>query len=377
MKRNKKEINIILILLMFIIVFETIIFKIIPQYIDLISFGLLFVLLIYLIAKWGIRKDKSYYKITTTKIVIISLMMYILIIYLLGLITGFEKNVFSLKFVKVLKNILPVILNIVCSDLIRYIILKREPSKGQTIILTILFILLNTIIMVNNMILKSPSQIFSMVSVVLLPCIARECLYTYITEKVGLLPTLILHLCMELYVYVVPITPALGNYISSIFGILLPFAIYKQVYKCVSYKEKYSLYAKNYVRRFFFILTAGLAGVLIVFVSGLTKYHLIAIGSDSMNPIYYYGDAVLYEKIDPKVVKVDDILVFQINGEIITHRVVKIEREKGMLKYTTKGDNNDIVDNLDVYEKNVLGVVRLVVKYIGYPTVKLSETLGG
>ena len=377
MKKNKREINVVLVLLMFIIVFETIIYKKLPQYIDLILFGLLFGLLVYLIAKWGFRKDKNYYRITTTKIVIISLMMYLLIIYLLGLITGFEKNVFSLRLINILKNILPVALSIICSELIRYTILKREPSRGQIIILTILFIILNTIIIVNNMILKSPSQIFSMVSVVLLPCIAREILYTYITEKTGLLPTLILHLCMELYIYVVPITPALGNYISSIFGILLPFAIYKQVYKCVSYREKYSLYAKNYVRRFFFVLTAGLATVLVVFVSGLTKYHLIAIGSDSMNPIYYYGDAVLYEKIDPKEVKVDDILVFQINGEIITHRVVKIEMKKGILKYTTKGDNNDIVDNQDIYEKNVLGVVRLVVKYIGYPTVKLSETLGG
>ena len=60
MKKNKREINVVLVLLMFIIVFETIIYKKLPQYIDLISFGLLFGLLVYLIAKWGFRKDKNY-----------------------------------------------------------------------------------------------------------------------------------------------------------------------------------------------------------------------------------------------------------------------------------------------------------------------------
>ena len=152
---------------------------------------------------------------------------------------------------------------------------------------------------------------------------------------------------------------------------------YKQVHKCVTYKEKYSLYAKSYLKRFLFVFTSIIAAVVIVLVTGLTKYHLIAIGSNSMNPIYYYGDAIVYEKIAASDVKVEDILVFLHQGKIITHRVIKIENENGKLKFITKGDNNEKTDKYDTFENDVLGVVRIVVKYIGYPTIKLGEVLGG
>ena len=377
MKKNKKEINIVLVLLIFIIVFEILFLKFVPQYYEFLSFGMILLLLGFLTYKWGIRKDKSYFKKTTIKIVIISLMVYILITYMLGLLTGFSRSVFSLQIVDILKNIIPLAVNIICLELIRYIILKREPSKKQIVLLSIIYIFLNTIIIVNNMTGRSLSQIFSTVTVALLPCIARELLYTYMTYKVGLVPTLILHLCVDLHIFIVPITPALGNYLLSIFGVLLPFLIYKQVHKCVTYKEKYLLYAKSYLKRFLFIFTIIIAAVVIVLVTGLTKYHLIAIGSNSMNPIYYYGDAIVYEKIAASEVKVEDILVFLNQGKIITHRVMKIEEENGNLKFITKGDNNEKVDKYDTSEKDVLGVVRIVVKYIGYPTIKLGEMLGG
>lgn len=377
MKKNKKEINIVLLLLTFIIVFEILFLKFIPKYYELISFIMVLMLLCFLIYKWGMRKDKSYYKKATIKIVVIALMVYILVTYMLGLLTGFQHSVFSLKIINILKNIGPLAINIICLELIRYLILKREPSKQQIIILTIIYILLNTIIIVNNMVSTSLSQIFSTITVVLLPCIAREILYTYMTHKVSIVPTLILHLCVELHVFLLPITPSLGNYLLSMFGVLLPFSIYKQVHKCVTYKEKYSLYAKSYLKRFFVVFTLGVASIIIVLVSGLIKYHLIAIGSNSMNPIYYYGDAIVYERIPADEVKVEDILVFNNQGKIITHRVMDIENEYGKLKFITKGDNNENIDKYDVYDKDVLGVVRCVVKYIGYPTIKLGEMLGG
>ena len=199
MKKNKKEISIVLVLLIFIIVFEILFLKFIPQYYEFLSFGMIILLLGFLTYKWGIRKDKSYFKKTTIKIVIISLMVYILITYMLGLLTGFSRSVFSLQIVDILKNIIPLAINIICLELIRYIILKREPSKKQIVLLSIIYIFLNTIIIVNNMNGRSLSQIFSTVTVALLPCIARELLYTYMTYKVGLAPTLILHLCVDLH----------------------------------------------------------------------------------------------------------------------------------------------------------------------------------
>ena len=113
--------------------------------------------------------------------------------------------------------------------------------------------------------------------------------------------------------------------------------------------------------------------VIIFLVSGLFSYKMIAIGSDSMNPIYYRGDAVIYQKTDAQNIKKGDILVFEYNSSVITHRVVNIINNGGTLYFQTKGDNNEKADLELVNEDNVLGKVRYIVKYVGYPTVWLNE----
>ena len=53
---------------------------------------------------------------------------------------------------------------------------------------------------------------------------------------------------------------------------------------------------------------------VVALISGVFKYKMIAIGSDSMNPIYYRGDAIIYEK-DTDIQK-GDILVFEYDVEL-------------------------------------------------------------
>ena len=100
---------------------------------------------------------------------------------------------------------------------------------------------------------------------------------------------------------------------------------------------------------------------------------MIAIGSDSMNPIYYRGDAIIYKEVKPGEVKEKDILVFKSGSAIITHRVKKIIIDDNKIYFQTKGDNNDTEDIELVSSNNIYGVVKYVVKYIGYPTILLQE----
>ena len=100
---------------------------------------------------------------------------------------------------------------------------------------------------------------------------------------------------------------------------------------------------------------------------------MIAIGSDSMNPIYYRGDAVIYKEKKIEEIKEEDILVFNYNGAIITHRVVNIITKDGKIYFQTKGDNNNDVDLNLVDSTKVYGVVNYIVKYIGYPTIWIQD----
>ena len=105
------------------------------------------------------------------------------------------------------------------------------------------------------------------------------------------------------------------------------------------------------------------------------RHKMIAIASNSMKPTFYRGDAIIYEKVSAKEINIGDVLVFNRDGKIITHRVVKIYKNNKKIAFVTKGDSNNSEDSGLVDSKDVLGRGEKIIKYIGYPTVLASEIL--
>ena len=112
---------------------------------------------------------------------------------------------------------------------------------------------------------------------------------------------------------------------------------------------------------------------IIILVSGIFGYKMIAIGSNSMTPVYEKGDAIIYEKVDTNDIEEGDIIVFEKNKILVSHRVIKIKEDFTKRYFYTKGDANNTPDNDYTNEEDVRGVVKRVVKYIGYPTVWINE----
>lgn len=93
-------------------------------------------------------------------------------------------------------------------------------------------------------------------------------------------------------------------------------------------------------------------------------YKLIYVKSDSMSPTIKAGDLICITK-PPYNIEPGMIISFEIEDQIVTHRVFSVE-EDGEIK--TKGDANDLIDDWGDYEiKNVGGIYRFRIPYIGYP----------
>lgn len=84
-------------------------------------------------------------------------------------------------------------------------------------------------------------------------------------------------------------------------------------------------------------------------------YKTFSIISGSMSPTIKVGDIVIVK--EEKNLKVNDIISFRREGEIITHRIINIAEEKNQKKYITKGDSNNAVDDSYVYYKDIEGKV--------------------
>lgn len=117
---------------------------------------------------------------------------------------------------------------------------------------------------------------------------------------------------------------------------------------------------KNIIFKVFYIL---IIIYLIIFIPVLWGKRPLVVISGSMEPILKVGGILYYEKINLDDFKKDDILVYQLNEHIVSHRIVNIN-EYG---FETKGDNNNSIDSYIVDKNNVIGRGNnWSIPYIGY-----------
>ena len=293
----------------------------------------------------------------------------------MGFFVGFNKNGYTVNIGTVFKYGMPVLLIKISREVIRYIIAKNSTyKKAPIIILTVVFTIFE--IACAYVPIANAEYGFYFFSMTVLPCIAENALCSYLAYNFGLDTTLLYVIPYSLYTYVLPYIPDLGNYINSVLFVMLPFMIYMFTIRIVRYQNKEKVSLDQKTKNLFAIPVIVFLSVLAILVSGLLRYKLIAIASDSMNPVFSRGDGIIYENIKYiENVEVGDILVFQYSGRIITHRVLGIVDSPEGRIYKTKGDNNNIMDDYDVKEKDGLGVVKYVIKYVGFPTVWFSENI--
>lgn len=99
------------------------------------------------------------------------------------------------------------------------------------------------------------------------------------------------------------------------------------------------------------VAAVGMGCVLAVSLAG--RFGDVALGmkTGSMRPAINPGDLILVNAIQPKNVRVGDIITFQRPGEadeIFTHRVAKISYSDAAIAFETKGDANKTADTWTV-----------------------------
>ena len=375
MKQEIKSIykfeSIILLLCILLFFIKSIIFKYVLSII-----GLGIVLFIANLA-YKKKRDTNFFRGSATRIMLAIVIFYYIIMFLLGLILGFSKTMFSLNPYKWVQGLIPTLIITIISERLRYLIIKNNPTEKKAIyLLTAVMMLFNILVITNIFTLTNYYVLFVFICVTALPIIAQELLSTYLVCNYGFKPVIVYKLIMNLYIYILPIMTNLGDYLQGAIGIIMPFTIYVVLVKYLKPKEENKRRKEKFlgINISFITIPAMICLIIIiVLVSGITKYQMIAIASNSMVPVYARGDAIIFERIDNKLLQDDDVIVFKKDNILVAHRIVNTKEVSSKLYFYTKGDANNTVDAELVSEEDVLGKVRRVVKYIGFPTVWLNE----
>ena len=332
------------------------------------------VLLVVAIVRFGFHRDKHYLKNYVSRIVVACLMVTFIVGFGLGLFLNFTHSSFSLNPHVILSGFLPALLISCEAEVFQYVIFHSYFRNLRPVAIFVVTIAAaNILISTNFGSFASSEAVFVTICTVILPILATELLCSYLSYKIGLRPALIYKLSVRLYPFVLPILPNLGPFIYAVMAISLPAAIFLFTYNLHIANRKDQ---KRIRRRNQMIITTPIVFVLlavVILVSGIFKYQIIAIASNSMNPTFARGDAVILEKTSADKIVENDILVFKHEGIIVTHRVAQIYTENDRLYFVTRGDNNEEVDAFRTDESQVVGRVVIINKYIGYPTVWLSE----
>lgn len=312
---------------------------------------------------------------------IITLIVFFIIYYLLGFIVGFQDTPYSHKIIGILNNLWSFGIIIFFQEYVRQVLINRSGrNKYILVLLTILFIFVDISKSLVLTKFSDGASVFQFFVIILNPAIARNMLLMFLTYKADFLPSLIYRFFLVMYSFIVPFIPNFNWFLLGVIDIVLPFITFSIVYKQLQKKENEEVInRRKYKGMLIYPLIFGVLMILVMLVSGVFKYQIIAIASNSMNPIFYKGDAVIIKKIvnkEKRKIKTGEIIVYNLNGSYIVHRVVeKKETLSGAYVYVTKGDNNNNVDTSLVEENQIIGKLKLNIKFIGYPTVLLQDIL--
>lgn len=330
-------------------------------------------------------------RLATTLIILTALMFQVLWFVFLGLKLGFLQNVYVWNWQSVLNVFLPVALMIVFEEILRGQMVARGHESRLAIVLAVITCVVLEVIWVLPIYnLMLPKDGFDLLVLVVLPGLLKGVLLTFVAYEYDYRANIAYRLIMELPIYILPILPNVSEYLTTMFAIALVIILacllvrmrQQEAQNKHTKDERAETASKKNWKQ---VTKYALLGVIVVTVvayvglmSGIFKYHLLAIGSGSMEPNIHVGDMVLVERTDDyDTIEEGEVLVYRHADVVMVHRLIERSEEEGKYYFRTQGDANDSADAWWVNQGDVIGVARGKIVAFGYPTLWLNELFNG
>ena len=148
------------------------------------------------------------------------------------------------------------------------------------------------------------------------------------------------------------------------------YIIFEKIFSVSEFVVAYADKRRDFIGNSILIVAITL---MIMLISCQFRFGILVIGSKSMTGTINVGDAIIYERYEEQDLKIGQVIVFDYNGIQTIHRVVDITNVNGVNRYYTKGDANKKLDDGFITDKNIKGLIKLKIKYIGYPTLWVRD----
>lgn len=371
MKKDKFKTYILELSLMFILIFALFVPNIFTKINLAIFLSIFSIITVFLLKKKNIL---SIHNKEVTIMMLIFAIIYLVAFYLMGIYYGYSRLAITFNIKTLLKYIIPISVIIISSEIIRTIFLSQKKVKFGKFITTVSMVLIDIILYINIYKINSSDDLMISIGFITFASISCTLLYNYISYRYGVTGIILYRLITMLYCYIIPITPNVYILFRSILRMIYPYIIYL----VIDYTFKKRNIAMEYMNRKKKIVSFGVTLVLIITIAALIscqfKYGILVIGSGSMSGTIDKGDAIIYESYKEQSIKPGDIIVFNKNDIVFVHRVIELKNNSiEGLKIYTKGDALSEADSGYITKNDLIGIVKLKIKYIGYPSLWLRS----
>ena len=270
---------------------------------------------------------------------------YIAIIYIMGIFTGFYVSTVKFSLWSIKNYIIPYIVIIISTEIIRKRVLLKE-NKISNILILIITIIIDVITKSNISGLEKINDYFILLSFVIFSSIANNLLFNYIIVKYrNEKATIIYRIITTLYVYIIPIIPDIYIFFESVIQIIVPYIIYNILERIYNRKVEIITVSKKRKSLIFSIITLIIVVFIVMLISCKFTYGALVIGSGSMTGTINKGDIIIYKKYDKnQEITKGEIIVFKKDDIKVVHRVIDIKKMGADVRYYTKGDANTSED---------------------------------
>lgn len=305
-------------------------------------------------------------------LILVLSIIHVLLLYFIGIWTGFYKNMNHFSLTRLCNTILPYMIIIVCSEIIRQIFVQKK-TKRNIVIVTMALILAEVITYLSQYGISTLNETLILIGYVALPAISSNILCNYIVKRYGLLPNISYRIITSIYIYIFSILPDIYMFFQSIYRILYPYLIYIILDRYFENKQFEKVAKNKKANLTLFFMSVILAIAFVMLISCQFKYGILVVGSSSMAGTIDKGDAIVFEQYTNQHLEKGQIIVFVKDNVKTIHCIENIQIKNNETIYYTKGTNNLQQDEGYRTDDDIIGVVKFKIVAIGWPTIWFNE----
>mgnify|MGYP000336816871 FL=1 len=304
--------------------------------------------------------------------------IYLALFFFIGILKNdFLRQPVTFEFKTLYRFIIPISISIITSEIMRSILLSQEGTiriknfQGDIskVLTFVNMVLIDVLIYIGVYDLTSYEQFSAALGIVIFASISCNLFYNYTSKRYGMFGIIVYRMITILYTYIIPITPNIHIYLKSFFRMVYPYFLYlilEKTFSKTDFVVSYTTRRRNFIEITAIVITMTFITML---VSCEFKYGLLVVGSKSMTGTINMGDAIIFEQYKKQPIRNGQIIIFKSDGLQYVHRVIDIKDINGEIRYYTKGDANEKEDKGYITKKDIVGLTKLRIVGIGWPSL--------